>query len=66
MNDVTFTMDQIRAVVIEVLADYTFLKGEEYASFTHGLIALTAKLSDLAGENVKDSCLDKAEDGSAK
>ena len=59
MNDVTFTMDQIRAVAIEELADYVFLKGADYASFTHGVIALTAKLSDLAGENVKDSCLDK-------
>ena len=66
MNDVTFTMDQIRAVAIEVLADYTFLKGEEYASFTHGLIALTAKLSDLAGENVKDSCLDKSDGAGPK
>lgn len=62
MNDVTFTMDQIRAVAIEVLADYVFLKGEEYACFTHGVIALTAKLSDLAGEDVKDSCLDKSEE----
>lgn len=59
MIDVTFTMDQIRAVAIEVLADYPFLKGEEYACFTHGVIGLTAKLSELAGENVKDSCLDK-------
>lgn len=66
MSDVTFTMDQIRAAAFTVLADYVFLKGEKYAAFTHGLLALTAKLSDLAGEDVKDSCLDKAEEGSAK
>lgn len=66
MNDVTFTMDQIRAAALTVLADYVFLKGEEYAAFTHGLIALTANLSDLAGENVKDSCLDKTEGAGPK
>lgn len=66
MNDVTFTMDQIRAIAVEVLADYVFLKGEEYASFTRGVIAITAKLSDLAGENVKDFCLDKTEEAGPK
>ena len=66
MSDVTFTMDQIRAAAFTVLAAYVFLKGEEYAAFTHGLLALTAELSDLAGENVKDSCLDKSEGAGPK
>lgn len=59
MNDVTFTMDQIRMAAFTVLVDYGHLKDGEYARFTQGVIALTAKLSDLAGEEARETCLDK-------
>ena len=66
MNDVTFTMDQIRRAAFTVLIDYGYLKDAEYACFTQGVIALTARLSELTGENVKDSCLDKSEGAGPK
>ena len=60
MNDVTFTMDQIRAVAFKMLLDFDFLEQAEYARFAQGVVSLTARLSELAGEDVKDSCLDKS------
>ena len=59
MNNVTFTMDQIRMAAFTVLVDYGYLKDGEYARFTQGVIALTAQLSDLAGEEARETCLDK-------
>ena len=66
MNDVTFTMDQIRAAAFTVLMNLPHLEDEVFVPFTHGILALAAKLSDLAGENVKDSCLDKSEGAGPK
>ena len=60
MSDVTFTMDQIRWAAFLVLNDYGHLRPEEYARFTQGAVALVDKLSDLAGEEARETCLDKA------
>lgn len=59
MNDVTFTMDQIRWAAFLVLNDFGHLRPEEYARFTQGMVALIDKLSDLAGEEARETCLDK-------
>ena len=81
MNDVTFTMDQIRREAFRLLADTRdkirreasrFLaepqttRDEKYSHYAAGVIELVQQLSELAGEDVKDSCLDKSEEGSAK
>lgn len=60
MSDVTFTMDQIRAVAFKMLLNFDFFEQAEYARFAQGVVSLTARLSELAGEDVKDSCLDKS------
>ena len=60
MNDVTFTMDQIRMAAFTVLRNMPHLEPEEFVPFAHGVLALTAELSDLAGEEARETCLDKA------
>lgn len=59
MNDVTFTMDQIRMAAFTVLLNLPDVEDEVYVPFTHGVLALTAKLSDAAGEEARETCLDK-------
>lgn len=60
MNDVTFTMDQIRAVAFVLLGEAQELTKESLALYTCGVTDMILRLSELAGENVKDSCLDKS------
>ena len=61
MNDVTFTMDQIRREAFRLLAETQTMRDEKYSHYAAGVIDLVQQLSELAGEDVKDSCLDKAE-----
>ena len=59
MNDVTFTMDQIRREAFVLLGEAQELTRESLALYTCGVTDLILRLSELAGEIVKDSCLDK-------
>ena len=60
MNDVTFTMDQIRREAFVLLGEAQELTRESLALYTCGVTDLILRLSELAGEDVKDSCLDKS------
>lgn len=60
MNDVTFTMDQILREAFRLLAETQIMRDEKYSHYATGVIDLVQQLSELAGENVKDSCLDKS------
>lgn len=64
MSDVTFTMDQIRREAFRLLGNAQELTAmrETLALYTCGVTDLILRLSELAGENVKDSCLDKSEE----
>lgn len=66
MNDVTFTMDQIRREAFVLLGEAQELTGQSLALYTCGVTDLVLRLSELAGENVKDSCLDKSEGAGPK
>lgn len=59
MNDVTFTMDQIRWAAFLVLNDFRHLRPEDYGLFTKGIVTLIDRLSDLAGKEARETCLDK-------
>lgn len=60
MSDVTFTMDQIRRAAFVLLGEAQELTKESLALYTCGVTDLILRLSELAGEDVKDSCLDKS------
>lgn len=66
MSDVTFTMDQIRREAFRLLAETQTMRDEKYSHYAVGVIDLVQQLSELAGENVKDSCLDKSEGAGPK
>ena len=59
MNDVTFAMDRIRRAAMVQLAETSVMRDERFASYAVGVIDLVMRLSEAAGEDVKDSCLDK-------
>jgi hypothetical protein len=42
------------------------MRDEKYSHYAVGVIDLVQLLSELAGENVKDSCLDKIEGAGPK
>lgn len=60
MNNVTFTMDQIRRAAFELLGETAVMRDVKFASYAVGVIDLVMRLSELGGEDVKDSCLDNS------
>lgn len=50
MNDVTFTIDQIRRVAVELIADRSGPLDEKWAAYAKGAAELCLALSALAGE----------------
>jgi len=59
MNDVTFTMDQIRREAFELLGEAQELTQQSLALYTCGVTDLVLRLSKLAGEEARETCLDK-------
>ena len=69
MNDVTFTMDQIRARTFELLGDAQYQTPQSLASYACGITDLILYLSYEAGDReavpsgigcmARETCLDK-------